>query len=236
MPMFNNSETFDFNKVVDYLKNNWKCKISDINDDKILTVDGEMVALMTMPAQIPWDDIKGTAQYAYNWLTAEKDLENHNSHIIVTIMSSNKSDLERFKILTKVLSSILVTSNCIGVYQGAQSLLIPKDQYIESAEALKTDKVPLDIWIYLGIRKSDQGNTLYTYGLRTFDKLEMEIINSKLEIEEIHSFLSNICSYIINNNIVFRNGETLGYTADQKVKLTVSKGVFLDGQTLKLEM
>jgi len=236
MPMYNSGDTFDFYKTIDCLKNTWKCEVADINEEKFFNIDGELVAVMVMPHEIPGDEIKATAQYAYNWPTAEEDLQNHNTHLIVTVMSGKGSDYERFKILTKVLASILETSNCIGVYQGKQSLLTPKEQYLEIAEALKIDKVPIDIWIYLGIRNSDQGVSIYTYGLQSFGKLEMEIINSKVEIEEIHSFLSNICAYVIDSDVTFRNGETLGYAANQKVKLTISKGVFVDGETIKIAL
>jgi len=64
------------------------------------------ITLATMPTQIPFCDIHGTAQHSNNWTTAEKDLENQNSHIIVTLLSSTKSKAEQFKILIKVLSSI----------------------------------------------------------------------------------------------------------------------------------
>lgn len=235
MPMYNNGETFDIQKVVDYLKNNWNSEVTDI-DDKFMTVDGEMVALMEIPAQIPWDDIQGTAHYAYNWATAEKDLENHNSHTIVTILSNNKSQVERFTILTKVLASILATSNAIGVYQGSQSLLIPREQYLESAEAIKTGKTPINLWVYIGLRKSDMGNNAYSYGLVSFGKLEMEFINCNLEFEEMYDFLDNICAYVINSNVTFKNGETLGYTAEQKIKINKSKGLFVEGESLKLEI
>lgn len=239
MPMFNNGETFELDKVSDYLKTNWNTPISDINGENgtvTFSIQGETVALATMPVQIPFGDIQGTAQYAYNWTTAEKDLENHNSHIIVTVMSSKNTTLERFKILTKVLSSIVATTNCIGVYQGSQSLLIPRKQYLDSAEALNSNQIPLDLWIYIGLRKSENGNSAYTYGLTAFDKLEMEFINVKLDLEEMHSFLSNICAYVINSNVTFKSGETLGYTAEQKIKITKSKGQFVEGQTLKLEI
>jgi Domain of unknown function (DUF4261) len=239
MPMFNNGETFELDKVVDFLKTDWNTLVTDINGDSTtvtFSIQGEMVALATMPVQIPWGDIQGTAQYAYNWTTAEKDLENHNSHIIVTVMTSNKSEIEKFGILTKVLSSILATTNCLGVYQGSQSLLISKEQYLESAEVLKENKIPFDLWIYIGLRKTDSGNNAYTYGLTSFDKLEMEFVNCRLELQEMYDFLGNICSYIINSNVEFKNGETLGYTAEQKIKITESKGIFVEGQTLKLEM
>lgn len=239
MPMFNNGETFELDKVSDYLKSNWNTPISNINGTNgtvTFSIEGETVALGTMPVQIPIGDIQGTAQYAYNWTTALKDLENHNSHMIVSVLSSKNTTLERFKIMTKVLSSIVATTNCIGVYQGSQSLLIPREQYLASAEAIKSNKIPLDLWIYIGLQKSNNGNSAYTYGLKAFDKLEMEFINTKLDLEEIHSFLSNICAYVINSNVTFKSGETLGYTADQKIKITKSKGQLVEGQTLKLEI
>lgn len=239
MPMFNNGETFELNKVADYLKNHWNTKLSDVNGESgtvTFSIQGETIALATIPVQIPWGDIEGTAQYSYNWMTANKDLENHNSHIIVTVISSKNSELERFKILTKVLSSIVATTNCIGVYQGSQSLLIPRQQYLESSDTLKTNQIPLDLWIYIGLRKGENGNSAYTYGLTAFDKLEIEFLNAKLDLEEMHSFLSNICAYVINSNITFKSGETLGYTTEQKIKITKSKGQFVEGQTLKLEL
>ncbi len=239
MPMFNNGEIVDFEKVAAYLKSNWNTVISDINEDGraiTFSIQGETATIATMPVQIPFDDIKGTAQYAYNWTSAEKDLENHNSHAFVTIVSSNNSEVERFKILTKILSSIIATSNCLGIYQGSQSLLIPKKQYLSSAEELKSNQIPVDLWIYIGLRKGKDGNSAYTYGLTAFGKLEMEIINSKLALEELHSFLNNICAYVIDSDITFRSGETLGYTAEQKIRISKSSGQFVEGQTLKLEM
>lgn len=64
----------------------------------------------------------------------------------------------------------------------------------------------------------------------------MEVINSKLNIEELYNFVSNIATYVINSNVTFKDGETLGYTEDQKINITSSKGQFVEGQTLKLEM
>lgn len=238
MPMFNNGESFEFEKVSDYLKNHWGISISDINgnDETIaFSIKGETIVLAKMPVQIPWGDIQGTAQYTFNWMTAEKDLANHNSHVIVSIISRANKEIERFRIMTKVLSSIVATTNCIGVYQGEQSLLISRQQYLDSAEVLKSDKIPIDLWIYIGLRTGDGGNSAYTYGLTAFDKCEMEFVNVDLDLEEIHAFLINICFYVISNDIVFQNGETLGYTAEQKIKITKSKGVFVDGQTLKFE-
>ncbi|WP_443939772.1 DUF4261 domain-containing protein [Pedobacter sp. MW01-1-1] len=235
--MFNNNETFDIDKIADYLKSNWNTVISDINGEDgtfSFSMQNETVALAAVPAQIPFEDIQATAKYAYNWTTAEKDLENHNSHSIVSVISNNSTELERFTILTKVLASIVATTNCIGVYDGLQSLLIPREQYLDSAEVLKSNQIPLDLWIYIGLRKGQNGNSAYSYGLTAFGKLEIEFINSKLDLEEIHSFLSNICTYVINSNITFKNGETLSYTEEEKFTIAKSKGQFVEKESFKI--
>jgi hypothetical protein len=238
MPMFNDGESFEFEKVADYLKEHWGISVSDIHgeDETIaFSIQGETIVLAKMPFQIPWRDIQGTAEYTYNWMTAEKDLANHNSHAIVSIISSVNKEIDRFGIMTKVLSSIIATTNCLGVYQGQESLLIPRQQYLDSAEVLKSDEFPIDLWIYIGLSTGESGNSAYTYGLSSFEKCEMEFVNVILDLEDIHTFLINICAYVISNDITFKSGETLGYTAEQKIKITKSKGIFVDGQTLKFE-
>ncbi len=239
MPMFGGGNRYDINKITDYLKKYWNLSVTSIdgdNDTAILDIDGEKVAIAFMPAPIPSHDIEETARYAYNWPTILDDVTNMTGHAIVSVMSGSKTTAERYKLLSKVLHTILVTSDAIGIYQGSQTLLIPKDQYVESAQSLKDGANPISLWVYLGLRTSEDGNSIYTYGLKEFGKHEMEIINSKLNLEELYDFISNICAYVIGSNVSFNHGETLGYTADQKIKITLSKGQFIDGQTLKLEI
>lgn len=239
MVMFNNGETFELEKVIGYLKSHWSIevtKVSGSNETVNFAVQGEVVALLSMQFQIPWADVQKTAQYAYNWTTAAEDLKHHNAHVIVTVMSNTKSQIERYGIWTKVISSILATSNGLGVYQGSQSLLISKEQYLDSAEVLKSGLIPVDLWVYIGLRKGDIGNNAYTYGLTAFGKLEMEFINANLELGDMYSFLINICAYVIKSNVNFKSGETLGFTMEQKIKITKSPGLFVEGQSLKLEL
>jgi hypothetical protein len=41
---------------------------------------------------------------------------------------------------------------------------------------------------------------------------------------------------VIDSDVTFNNGETFGYTAEQKIKITKSKGKFVEGETLKLAL
>jgi len=239
MPMFNDGKSYHLDKVIDNLKEFWSLDVTNIGGDgevAVFNVAGEEVALANMPVKIPLGDIKGTAKYAYNWPLALKDLEKHSGHAIVSVMASQNNPVERFKILSKVLGSILMTSEAVGVYQGSQSLLIPRSQYLGHLKSLEEGEIPVMLWIYLGLRETATGNCAYTYGLKDFQKTEIEIIDSKLSLDELFDFLFSITSYVIGSDITLKSGESIGLTAEQKVPIRLSKAQFVGGQSLKLEI
>jgi len=120
MPMFNGTDSYDFDAVIADLKNYWQVEVSEINGDgqtATMSINGVLVALASMPAPIPQKDIEEIAPHNYLWKTALEDCQNHQSHAIVTVLSSkNATILERYKILTQLNASVLRTSKSIGIY------------------------------------------------------------------------------------------------------------------------
>jgi hypothetical protein len=204
------------------------------NSSCVFKVDGEMIAIAHMPVPIPSGDIEGTAQYAYNWQTALEDAKEHKSHLLVSIMKGGQDQIKRFKIFTKVICSLLRTTNSIGVYKGNQSLLLPKQDYLSEAELMSDDYLPLNLWIYFGLRTTDKVKSGYTYGLKEFNKTEMEVLNSSKSLEDIRSFLFNITHYVLDYDVTFKDGETCGLSEEERIPISISKGTFVEGDTLKL--
>ncbi len=240
MVLFKGGPAFIIHAVAEDLRNHWGLNVvttegGDNNTD-VFTINDSMIGFCHIPMPIPGDEVSDCAQLAYNWDTAMEDLKDYSSHAVVFVKSKSASALDQAVLLSKTLASILRTSGAVGIYQGSQSLLIPKDQYLTATQDLKEGGLPIQLWVYLGLRKSEKGNSIYTYGLSNFGKKEMEVVHSSLELEELYSFMANICSYVIGHNVTFKHGETLGYTEDQKVKISLSKGQFVEGQTLKLDM
>ena len=206
------------------------------NASAIFTIHGETVAIAHIPAPVPAGDIVNTAQYAYNWRTAEHDTKYHQGHLIVSVMQSRGSQatvIDRFKIFTQVICSLLSTTNAVGVYKGSPSLLFPKDQYLQEAQLLNDNKLPVNLWIYIGLRQTATTNAGYTQGMSAFGKTEMEVVNSPHTIGEIRNFLFSMANYVLSNNITFRNGETVGASATEKIAITLSEGQLVAGDTLK---
>lgn len=198
------------------------------------SIDGEMIGLMLIPMPIPPGEIEASAPYAYNWQTVLEDSKNQQAHIIVSMMSGSTDMVKRYKIFTAVVASLLRATNAIGVYKGSQTLLIPKDQYLQGASEMSDDDLPLMLWIYIGLRLNDDKASAYTYGLTQFNKTEMEIVDSNHSLEELADFLLNISHYVLQYDVTFRDGETCGHSEDEKFRITYSKAKYIDGKSFKL--
>ena len=106
--------------------------------------------------------------------------------------------------------------------------------YKAMANLMKNDELPVALWVYLGIGKSEGGNDGYTYGLENFGKTEIEIIGSDKSLEEIREFLYFVCLHILKADMNFYHGETLRFTSDEEYTITKSEAVYVDGETFKI--
>ncbi|NDW17886.1 DUF4261 domain-containing protein [Dysgonomonas sp. 216] len=241
MPMFKNNESYNIQKVIEHLKSFWQVEITEdegaSDETAVFNIDGQMVAIAKMPAPIPYEDIVSVASYNYLWPNALDVLKDHTGHVIVTVMSGDLTPVDRFRILSKMLVSILSTSNCVGIYQGNETLLLSKEYYLNCVEDLQSGSIPVPLWVYIGVRVNDENKvSIYTYGLTNFYQNEMEIIESDKDAQELYNFILNITSYVIENDVTLKDGETIGYSADHKIAIKVSKGVFVEGKTIKFEL
>lgn len=237
MIMLQDTNSFSSDLFCKDFESNYDKKITESNGDNLsfaFKTNGETIIVGYMAFPIPQGDIKGTAKYAYNWKTAVDDLKDHKSHLIVSSMDGEQNQVERFKTFTQVICALSRTTNSIGVFKGNQSLLIPKDAYLSIASFMTDESLPLNLWIYFGYRINKKGNSCYTYGLKEFYKTEMEIVNSTKSTDEISEFLYNITHYILDNDVTFRDGETCGMSANEKIAIKLSKGEMLNGDTFKL--
>ena len=205
-------------------------------NDTIATfnIDREMIAISLMPVPVPWGDIEGTAKYAYNWETATDDLKDHKAHLIISSLKGGNDPVYRFGIFTQVICSLLRTTNAIGVYKGNQSLLIDKNAYLNLAALMSEDQYPLNLWVYFGFVRHGEKNSGYTYGLVEFGKKEMEILNSDKSLGDVMGFLFNMSHYVLQFGVEFKEGQTCGLSAEEKIRISYSKGKLVEGYSFKL--
>ena len=54
--------------------------------------------------------------------------------------------------------------------------------------------------------------------------------------DDLYYLLLSILQYVLGSDVTLKDGETIGFSEDQKIKITESKAVYLEGNSLKLDV
>lgn len=237
MPLFINNRSYDLNKVTDHLRDFWKLEITEVtgdNETATFNIGKTLVALASVPVPIPQEELQGVIPYSYLWKNVAEELEKQTGHAIVTVLGDEGSIVDRHFILSKLLCSVLLTTeSCIGIYQGQETLLLQRDFYLSAIDDIRHNRIPVPAWIYIGIRRSEEKFDAYTFGMNSFGKSEIEIIGSGLDPDNLYKLILSLSSYIIGNDINFEDGDAFKLTESVLIKIKLSEGVYVDGTTLK---
>lgn len=234
-------ETYDFRSLTTQLKTDWDIEIkdSDVDFDSgtiAAEVDGMMVAISLMGAPVPNGEAVVNARTNYTWKDAVSVAESHQAHILAAVLPRDSEVLDAGLLSVKLLSSIARDAQVTGI-NTLGSVLHP-GAYREIAElALGREAYPVMNLVFVGLYSNDGGTTAcgYTFGLESFGKEDMEVIDSDHSREEIYYFLYDIADYVITGGVELRDGETIGFSAEQKLQITRSDGKALPGRTLKID-
>ncbi len=230
--------SFELRGMIEELKNKWNLEVdAEDADDKaaVLKIGDYNVAIANIPAAIPENEVEKTAEYNYFWKNGVKESAKHKGHIVLSIINAGKSVVEENLLYCKIVAAVMNNSKSLGIYIGGRTLVLKKEFYLENVKMMSEDNLPLYNWIYFGLRKENGKQSVYTYGLEDFGKKDMEIINSDHSIEELNEMMFNLVYYVIAYDVKLKSGETIGISAEQKLKISESKGMFIDGTTLKIE-
>lgn len=197
------------------------------------SADGLTVGVVLVPAPMLNDEAVEGAEFNYFWPGAVEAAKAHKAHLVVTVAGSGKERLlERGKLLVKVLACCCGQENATGVY--TSGVVFEPEFYADLAEVMKDGRLPVMNWIWFGLYPGEKGFCCYTFGMDVFGKDEMEVLDVDAEPADLRAFLSGLAVYVLENDVVLNDGETIGFSEDDKHAITRSKGVSLPGMTLKI--
>ena len=230
---------FDAEKYVKDLKEDWNLdydfEITQEDNTIIADYNGMIMTASLMPAPIPDNEAVEQAKTNYRWEKAVEAAEKHKAHLLVSVINSGDVDnIEGAKHYVKLLANATKQEGCLGI--NILGTVIHPQMYYDFAKLYdENDDFPIENIVYIGLY-GDENNTVsgYTYGLEQFGKKELEIIKSLEEAEEVYNFLASISDYIITSDVVLNDGETIGFSEEQKIQISVSEGIAVDGETIKL--
>ncbi len=103
--------------------------------------------------------------------------------------------------------------------------------------AIEDGMFPILDLVFFGIYSNDNGKTIsgYTFGLHNFEKDEIEVLDSQHSASEIFEFLVDVANYVVEQDVILKDGETIGFSEEQKLPITKSGSRVLDFETLKIK-
>ncbi len=215
------------------LKEDWGIEVTDeVKDNAVVFKVGEMVvACSLLPSPVPNNEAEDAARRNVFWQDSAKFVAEHKAQVLLAIM--NKFDpLDQALLFAKVASSLLKLDNAIGIYKAPT--VYEKQFYINFAETIKKDELPIPIIVFGGMYLTDDGLCAYTSGMRALGYEEMEVVDTQLQPNDIIGMIFAFCEYVVSEEVQLKNGETIGFTDEQKIPITLSDGVSVEGKTLKL--
>ncbi|MCR2803975.1 DUF4261 domain-containing protein [Paenibacillus soyae] len=232
------SPSCDLGQIKANLLQDWKIRAEGGQEEEnngilVSEADGFTLAVSFVPAPVPDGEAEYYAQGNYLWPQAAATTKTHVAHLIVAVMPRSGSPLDSGKLYAKLAASCLKLPNAIGLYMSGT--VFQPEIYVEMAELLKEcDDFPLLNLVHFGLVSTEDGLSGYTCGLAAFGKDELEVLNSKATPNELRDFLINLSGYVIEQDVTLRHGETIGFSAEHKLPITRSEGVYVSGHSLKI--
>ena len=223
------------------MKEKWDITVDEYDaseekdDDALVFEVGDMLAAVSLATYpIPGGEAEANAENNYMWADAVQAAKEHCAHIMVAVLGKEEDLLEKGKLYTKLLAACCGQQYATGVY--TSGVVFEPRFYEGFAGMLKEDELPIFNWIWFGLYHSEGGLSAYTYGMDVFGKPEMEVLDADADPNDLRDFLASLVSYVLENDVDLQDGETIGFTAEDKHAITRSPGVGLpEGQmTLKI--
>lgn len=203
------------------------------DDSLVFEVDGRVAAVSLMKGPIPDGEAEANAENNYMWSEAVEIAKEHRAHLLVFVGKKDDDDLiERGKLFVKILAACCRQENATGVH--TSGVVFQPGFYEAMAEMMNDDELPIFNWIWFGLYRTEDGISGYTYGMRTFGREEVEVLNAEAEPDKVRDLLVNIVSYQLECDVHLKDGETIGFSEKDRHTISLSEGVALPGMTLKV--
>lgn len=229
--------------VLEALESKWG--IQDVSIDNNISIEEPIVIdynngkyiISLVHAPVPNEEAVINASTNWMWPEAVEMAKTHQAHLIVSYMGdSSISACQAGVEFVKLCSACLQDSHTIAL--NTNGTVYNPEMYIDFSEDILKGDLPIFNMLYFGLYDGENGVNAYTFGMNSYNqKLDIEVIDSQQDRESVFYFLLDMASYVISNNVTLCDGETIGFTAEQKLPIQVSAAVCraLEEETIKIQ-
>lgn len=198
----------------------------------VFDIPGAMIAVSFEPSPVPDGEAERYAASNYFWPEAVAVTKRHVAHLMIAVLPRDMAPVEAGKTYVKVITSCLEAENAIGVY--TSGTVLEPEFYRNGAAAMERGELPLLNWLHFGVYQNEHGSNGYTIGMDAFGKDELEVLGSQHTLEEVRTFLFDMAYYMLETDVTLKNGEIIGFAAEQKLAFKRGDGVAVDGHSIQI--
>ncbi|NGZ75068.1 DUF4261 domain-containing protein [Saccharibacillus alkalitolerans] len=223
----------DFPRFIRNLKNDWDLGISALPEHGMMEfeADGLTVTCSLVRAPLPGDEVEECCSVNPLWPEAAQSIDGYRAHVIVSV-SGIADPLGGHVLFTQVLCSMLKQEHALALYMSP--MVVSAEAYVQNAMLLKEGELPVQLWVFVGLYEEEEGVSSYTVGLRNFGHEEIEVLRSRRDLADVFELTFNIAGYIVDCGATLRDGETIGFSVEQRLPLKLSPGIAVEGQSIKI--
>lgn len=233
MILFSEPPVFSVEGLTAALTTSWPdlSNISEISEqDGTLSfrLDAADVVIGTIPAPIPWSDLEGPCATSILWPEATSVVREHKSHAIVTVRGE-LLPVPLSTLLTQVTAALMASMPAsLGVFWTNAALVVPKNLFTDFAVEVMPLGPPLSIWIdyRVGWNENKSLSAGFTTGLVKLGLMELESQAATESPAELKKRFEAIAQYLLENGLVIKDGDTIGESASEKIRIVHSKSAF----------
>ena len=231
-------DEWDKEQLIRDLKEEWDIDAAEdddeAGDDSLAFNVGDMIAVASiMHCPVPDGEAEANAENNYMWPEAVNVAKAHKAQVTVAVLGKEASLVERGELYVKLAACCCRQKRATGIY--TSGTVFEPSFFYKFADMMKGGEFPIFNLIWFGLYRSERGVCGYTYGMECFGKDEMEVLDADAEPSDVQNFLSSMAAYVIEYDVTLNDGETIGFSAEDKHAITRSEGAALPGMTLKIE-
>lgn len=211
--------------------------------DCVTSVDvgDHTVMIAQMPVAIPDFSVPADRLYLL-WPDAAKEVPTHQRHWIVTLTGPGDKVLDRARVLTKAVHSLLASHPfALGITWGSQANLVSRTRFQQVASDLRDGDDPFLLWVDVQCGWRPEGaasgrSVGLTRGLKDFDLMDFETLDAYESPSDLYTRLVDLIEYVLSNGPVIRDGDTIGQDANEKIRVVYAQSSFgMDARVMRLE-
>lgn len=212
-------------------------EVGDEGGSILFKLGDSLVAISAMPAPVPWSDLEGPCATSLLWRDAAGAVRAHDRHVLVSVLG-DAPPLAAAGLLTRVTAAVMaVAPQAIGVYWCNATLVAPRNLFIDFASKVLPLGPPLPIWvdIRVGWNADQSASRGFTTGLAALGLMDIESTTATEPPAQLRQRFEGIATYLLEKGLVIRDGDTLGETADEKLRIVYGPSSFgAEGPVMQL--